>query len=153
MPAEIQVAGQLVVAAGFLLLAAAGVLSWLSHGFRELLIGRLIGSVVFMATEKTRLEERKAAEERARRERLRGALGVLSEGLAMNLTLPDARVKIEQSLTELGAEGPQELEPKLHYATQVVDQAVTQRRWRLSAYEIRQVMKPIIELVKPLLSD
>ena len=85
------------------------------------------------------------------KKRLRDALGVLSEGLAMNLAQPGSSVKIAHGLNELQVEGPEDLKEDLKAVTSAVSSAIRRGDWLLGQQVIHQLTTPIRAKVRPLI--
>jgi hypothetical protein len=139
-----------VIAAFIVLLTLTGVAAALSSGARRFVLDRLLGSAWYRIAAKTRAAER----EHETRERLRSAIGVLSEGLAKGLHDHEvSHVKIAQSIAELRTEGPSELAEHLSRITAFVTAAESRSDWYPSQQEIDAMLSPVIEIVRPLLEN
>jgi hypothetical protein len=139
---------EIVIAAALIVAAAIGVLGVLSSWFRRMVIAPVVRSIWRMATEDERTADRTRASSAARKERLRSALGVLSEGLSMGLNGIDSGVKIGQAMTELRSEGPADLDQHIAAVVAFVQAGGTDGQQWTSAADLDRLMKPIIGIVK-----
>lgn len=101
-------------------------------------------------TKRAREEGRDHDAGAARVDRLRGALGVLAEGLALNLSTDDSRSKIAQAINELQTEGPPSVDEDLQRVVAAIE-AQIQHDWYMSQQKIHELMQPIRAKVGPML--
>lgn len=134
-----------IVAVAILVLTASGVLTAAIPAIRRAVLDRMLGSAWYRITSKTRAEDHASA----RRERLRGAIGVLSEGLAMGLVNHGSQVKIAQAIAEFRSEGPADLKEHLDRIVQTVSaRSHTNANWELTQAEIAGLLDPIIQRLR-----
>jgi hypothetical protein len=138
---------QVIIAAAVVVLTAAGVLGILSGWFRRVVVARIVRSIWRMAVSEDQTSERLRVSQAAKRERLRSAVGVLAEGLAMSLTSYDSSIKIAQAVAELRTEGPAELEPHLGEIVTFVERSLDMRGGAVTPGDVDRLMRPVTEIV------
>jgi hypothetical protein len=106
---------------------------------RDWILTGVLGYAFGKITAGARAAERRTTEQGARRERLRSALGVLTEGLTDSLSGYESHIKIQQSITELRTEGPPDIGPDLDKITPALE-----GKEELRNHEIRGLVDPII---------
>ena len=116
----------------------------------SLVADKVLAGTWMRVTRRPRDEQRTrdAADERTKR--LRDALGILAEGLAMNLSTEESRRKIAQALNELQTEGPASVDEDLANVVSAVESQI-KRDWFMSQQVIHQLMQPIRAKVGPML--
>ena len=112
---------------------------------------KLLSGSWLRITKRVREEKRAYEAASARTDRLRGAIGVLAEGMAINLAFPESSVKISQAISELQTEGPQEIDEDLEAVVAYVSGASGRNHWTLTQDEIYALMKPIRAKIRPIL--
>lgn len=134
------------------LLAALAAFAWPRS--RDFILDRLLAAAYERVTARTQgrdAAEREAAEAAGvQRERLRGAVGVLCEGLAMNLATAESRVKIAQSMAVLRADPRLELDEELRNVIDAIADQIRQT-YHLDIQKQDRLTAPIIAKVRPLL--
>ncbi|MGH2499472.1 MAG: hypothetical protein ACRDF0_05210 [Candidatus Limnocylindria bacterium] len=118
---------------------------------RDFILDRLLAGAYRRITAPARHEAEIQKAANVQRERLRSALGVLSEGLAMDLAGEDSRVKIAQAMAVLRADPRLDLDRELTAITGAIYEDLNRRDYHMDILSRERLTRPIIEKVRPLL--
>ena len=146
MPASWSAAATVFLAAFVGLLVTAGVVSYVIAPLRDLVYRRFIGSIVYMATARTREEARATAQLDLRRRTVLEAVGVIEEALSTGMRYDaKASVQLAQGLSALELHGPPEVAP---YLAPIAGTAETTDGEPLNPSAQRALMKPVTDAVR-----